>query len=300
MKTSVILCTKNRLDFVVRFTESLFIQTLLPNELVIVDSSDVSIFENRIFIDKVYRKAINHGIEVLNIKSKPGLTLQRNIGIENSKYDIVFFFDDDIILMEDFLHQIISVFESNQEFMGGMGEIINTPKMNLLQGVLNLYRKFFGLQQMHGDGRFNRSGFPRHPNGTNEFMQVEVLAGGLTAYKKEIFRKFKFDEYFSGYGAYEDVDFSSRVSREYKLFFQPEAKCIHAHADSGRMNEKELYKMYMKNFRYVFFKTFYKNSFINLIFHYWALIGYIILSKSTNEFSGKLVGLRQSIFLQGK
>jgi glycosyltransferase involved in cell wall biosynthesis len=51
MKTSVILCTKNRVDAVIRFTESLYNQIVLPDEFIVVDSSDEPLNTNKKFID---------------------------------------------------------------------------------------------------------------------------------------------------------------------------------------------------------------------------------------------------------
>ena len=51
MKTSVILCTKNRVDEVIRFAESLYNQTEPPDEFIIVDSCDEPLNANKKFID---------------------------------------------------------------------------------------------------------------------------------------------------------------------------------------------------------------------------------------------------------
>ena len=43
----------------------------------------------------------------------------------------------------------------------------------------------------------------------------------------KILKEFEFDEWFSGTGYNEDVDFSYRVSREYALYYLVKSGCIH-------------------------------------------------------------------------
>ena len=69
MKISVIICTRNRLDDVKKTLPSILAQTRLPNELIIVDSSD----EKKL---KVYLDALELPFSVRYFHTQPGLTLQ--------------------------------------------------------------------------------------------------------------------------------------------------------------------------------------------------------------------------------
>ena len=46
---------------------------------------------------------------------------------------------------------------------------------------------------------------------------------------KEVLKEFEFDEWYKGYALWEDVDFSYRVGKKYKLAVVAEAKVLHLH-----------------------------------------------------------------------
>ena len=294
MKTSVILCTKNRVNEVIRFTQSLYNQIELPDEFIIVDSSDEPLNSNKKFIDFLEKR--ENKIDFYYIHSKPGLTKQRNIGIREATGDTIYFFDDDVILEQDFLQKMNKTFNDNPDYVGGMGTFIGMPKLSTIGLLINLFKRFFLLQHDYGNGKFQKSGFPRHSYGTNKFKEVEVLGGGLTGYRKEVFYDFAFDENLTGYSYMEDLDFSRRVSYKYKLFFNPEAKVEHRHAEGGRGNISDRRKMYMVNHRYFSFKNFYSRNKLFIVFHWWSILGLIIYSlvfESKEATKGYLEGLKE-------
>lgn len=284
MNISVILCTRNRLPDVLSFLESLYGQTRLPEELIVVDSSDVPMDEQSEFVNAI--KA-HKGIKYIH--SRPGLTLQRNVGIEHCNGELFFFFDDDVVLNRNFLEIMVDTFETHPEYMGGMGTI-NGVKINKLS-FYYILKRIFLLQTDGGNGKFLLSGMPRHPYGTNEFKEVEVLGGGLSAYRRELFTKhgFKFDEALSGYASQEDVDFSRRVSRKWKLFFNPGARLDHNKTPAEMDRVYDNRKMYMVNFRYFYLKNFYPYAKWTLLFHWWAVLGLFVLG-FTAEANGTAKG----------
>ncbi len=80
---------------------------------------------------------------------------------------------------------------------------------------------------------------------------VEQIMGGVSSYKKEIFNKIRFSNYFEGYGLYEDADFSLRLAKIGKLYINTNAKLYHYHDDSGRPNKFKYGKMVVRNGWYV-------------------------------------------------
>ena len=91
---SVIIATSNRKNELLRCLKSIEEQTVSPDEVIVVDSSDnpeelhsLCTFHNGILMKYIYT-------------SDRSLTRQRNTGVNNSKGEIVFFFDDDIELDE--------------------------------------------------------------------------------------------------------------------------------------------------------------------------------------------------------
>jgi hypothetical protein len=48
---------------------------------------------------------------------------------------------------------------------------------------------------------------------SGKIYEVELLMGGVSSYRKEVFEKQQFSNYFEGYGLYEDADFALRVAK---------------------------------------------------------------------------------------
>jgi GT2 family glycosyltransferase len=75
--------------------------------------------------------------------------------------------------------------------------------------------------------------------------------GGITAYRKSLFRHISFSHYFEGYGLYEDYDFSIRASAYGKLITNTAARLEHHHEPAGRPNTYKYGKMVVTNGWYV-------------------------------------------------
>jgi len=100
LRTSVIIPTYNRPDDLEKCVESIIIQTVRPDELIIVDDGDLQ-------KQPLQQSCEEAGIGYIYFrKDKPGLTASRNAGIKLAGGDIVFFFDDDVVLFPDYVEQI--------------------------------------------------------------------------------------------------------------------------------------------------------------------------------------------------
>ena len=208
---SVILPTLNRPELVRNLLSSIEKQTILPDEIIVVDQSD-----NKATCDIL--NAWNHG----KIKKKyihrqvKSLILARHAGLDAcDKTDLVAFFDDDITLDPLFSENIIKVFidDSKEKYAGGMGTV---------QGWSYRPKPFqaFFLMPHEGSGRFLISGMQTYPHWKKEFCETEFLSGGCTFWRRKIIEKYRFDERICGTGHGDDVDVSFRISRDHKLFFQ--------------------------------------------------------------------------------
>lgn len=248
MDVSVIICTKDRTDDLIRCLDSLHYQTRLPDELIIVDAS-----QNNKTKDMVEQKKEHLPFDVIYGKTGSGLTRQRNTGIGLSQGKYVFFFDDDVILEQGFIEIICDTFYRFKELdVGGItGRIVNIPA---LPGSWDsLFKQLFFLSDL-GHGRVKLSGLPSIKI-SDESGFVESLSGGCTAYLKEVFDQFSFDENLKGYAYLEDVDFSYRVGRKYRLFYQPKARLRHYPSTYLKTDSKELRKMFVRHQAYLFHKN---------------------------------------------
>lgn len=88
---TILIPTKNRRVFLERALKSVFNQTVLPDEIVVVN--DGSIDDTKEFLEKI---AANHRIlKVINREKSGGVNTARNQGIGESSSDWIAFLDDD-------------------------------------------------------------------------------------------------------------------------------------------------------------------------------------------------------------
>lgn len=99
MKFSLILCTINRVKENEIFLNSLLLQTHKNFEVILVDQNN----DDRILpLVNQYKTHFN----IIHIKSLPGLSKSRNIGLKYVSGDFIAFPDDDCIYTDDLLEKV--------------------------------------------------------------------------------------------------------------------------------------------------------------------------------------------------
>jgi glycosyltransferase involved in cell wall biosynthesis len=323
---SVIIPTKDRYNDLSACLKSILKQTLPPKEIIIVYADIKKDIKSN--INKVISNLKNpDGIEIITIASKPGLTIQKNKGVVASRTSILFFFDDDVIIFNNFCEEIVSTFNkyTNINIGGIAGMIVNPSKRSSLQAINNpINKQFFQFMKnviyriistifflpIQKDGTFRASGHKTWPalNRSSDIIFVESLPGGITAYKKAIFEEYLFDEilsnngpyqdplYQGGYGPLEDVDFSYRVSRKYQNMLLKTAKCQHF---SKVIIQKQQYYFNRTRFQ-TYFYLYFKNSpkkLINQISFYLSILGLLLETLFPPNFKNKFKGAMDGILI---
>jgi GT2 family glycosyltransferase len=255
-------------------------QTIAPSELIIVDSSDVPLAEQQAFKELFAQQNFERSV-LIYLHTKPGLTYQRNRGIERASGEITYFFDDDTVLEPNYLEQMNQTFEQYPEYMAGLGDISNIPQNPSWK--YQLFRKFFLLPRQRASGNFTWSGLPTHPYGTKQFRKVEVLGGCCMAFRAGVLKQYKFDEQFKGYCYMEDCDIARRISYDYPLFFNPKARLQHLESPLARDKVLDNAAMFMYNYSYLFFKNFYPRNRLGIFAYCWSVLGLLIESLLVGE-----------------
>ncbi len=250
MRSSVIICTKDRCKDLVEHLASLKQQTRLPDEVIVVDASE----QEAQLTQKLLK---NYGYvfhRIQYIQMPPGLTRQRNVGVKACEGDIVFFFDDDTVLALDYIEKVMKVFEHDKD-----GQIGGT--IGRIKGVspskrwgIHWLQKWFYLASP-GDGRFKASGLPTWPHWSDEETNVEAVSGCQMSFRKCIIEKEPFDENLTKYCYMEDDDIGYRVSRHYKIRYIPDALCEHHVSPASRLKRRETARMLVVNQYYLFRKN---------------------------------------------
>ena len=102
---SVILNVYNGEKFISRCLESIINQTYKDIEIIIVNDAST---DNTLSIIKKYK---DKRIKIINNKNNLGLSLSRNIGIDNSKGDLLYFVDVDDYLELDALEYLYDLYK---------------------------------------------------------------------------------------------------------------------------------------------------------------------------------------------
>lgn len=216
LNISLIICTKDRPVDLKILLDSIQAQDEKPFQLIIVDGSDNPVED---VVDSFGEQL---KIEYYPLRP-PGLTRQRNFGISKLKpeTDWVGFLDDDLELCRGCLSDLRNFIQSHSS-LGGVGLKIKNqpnPKKSFL-------RELFLIDNFPG-GVVTLSGAAAPIRPYDESLEVEWLYGGATFWKKEVLDNYSFDEWYSGVGYCEDLDFSYRVSRNYKLMISANSECFH-------------------------------------------------------------------------
>ena len=270
MFVSLIICTYQRKEALLRLLKSIQNQSLYPNEILIIDGSLDSETEI-VFKDQVYPKLNYYKVD----QNNRGLTKQRNFGIDqlNKECEIICFLDDDTILHKDYFKNIKERFETDQTITGIGGLAINENRWKPItesfkyyskrhkvidgyfieEGYRNVVRNYLGLgaNQLPGVmpafSHGNSYGYPL----TGKAYEVDLLIGMSMSFRKKVTDAIKFSTYFEGYGLYEDADFSIRAQQFGKNVLDTQVLLEHHQHPSGRPNYFKYGKMVILNGWYV-------------------------------------------------
>lgn len=275
---SIIIPTFNRPVDLAETIDSILIQTVLPNEILIVgESSDLgteAIVKS--FASKFQSKSIDI-IYILNSR-QGGLTAARNMGVARSKGDVILFLDDDVILDKDFISGILNVYAlypNAKGVQGYWGDIIN---QSVSYKIVNGVNRSFLLFNTQRDKCAVMCSFNQiYPHPLTKIIECQWLSGCNHSYIRSIFDEFKYDEKLIRYALGEDLDFSYRIYKEYpnSLYITPHAKLFHKSAQVSKVLIKQLSYIRAIYSRYIFYKNI-DISMKSRVCFLWSRIGIII------------------------
>ncbi|MGL9780695.1 glycosyltransferase family 2 protein [Enterococcus faecium] len=277
----VIIPTKNRLYDLQNLINSIGIQTLLPKKIIIVDQSEKILHLNL--------SNIPSQVEIIHLHNNEisGLSAAKNYGISKSTSEIIFFFDDDLILDSDFFEKMIEHFVKNPEYIGICGRQKNSKSSKIKIFFFSLFHvgKFKDIRKKCNSGYIKE-----------ELVRTNILPGGITGYRREVFDNYLFDEVLVRYCLGEDMDFSYRVSQNNNLAFATNALALHNHSTVGRYDSVESFACKLAGYTY-FFKKNMTTSFLDRISYSMVKMGiyvdaivYTLMHKNLDAFRGIIKG----------
>jgi glycosyltransferase involved in cell wall biosynthesis len=305
LKISFVIPTLDRPQELKRLLDSFAVQTIKPNEIIIVDQSKTN---NKAIeqYNPVKSTGADHWAGNITIKYHTvdfqSLTKARNFGVKQATGDIIGFLDDDIVLDKDYLKNILSFFDSYPNAKGVQGLITNfeaghAQKVGgnkMMYRLYNLFAKVFLLNNSSTCNKLLKSGRNQYASRIKKVVNCEWLSG-IGNYRKEIFNEFTFDENLQGYALGEDKLFSYPIFQKHpnSLFMDPSIRCEHHHANFGRPQDEEWVRMKILYTYYLWEKLFYPQGFLAYLSYFWADIGDLLVvffSVLTRQNSFKFFG----------
>lgn len=295
---SAVIPTRNRPDDLLHAVESTIKQKRQPDELLIIDQSTDDISKKA--VSKLFVGLDTHiALKYILDASIAGLVAAKETAIAKSSGDLIMFLEDDVVLLEDYIANMEQGFIENSEMMGSCGLVVEVPVSNAYERLFHLFHR--------GIFHDERVGLHGNRNGSlKEMIPSSYLSGGLSAYRREVFERIRFDTK-NDFFMLEDINFSTRAVREFgreKFFINTTARLEHRMSAANRNRFKLRYDRKLREY-ICFYKlnSEQKSSFACLL---WLLAGLFLEAffeflKSFNfgplkgYFTGLFKGIRQKV-----
>ncbi len=229
-RLAFIVATKDRPDDLCRMLESLDTQTAPPDEIIVVDGSDNP-------VEAVVKSFPRLSLTYMKYYP-PSASGQRNAGLNVVSSDMthIGFLDDDIVIEKDACHNLRKLWQNAPPEVGGVSmNILNPPRFQASALKSTKLAKILGLYEARM-GRVMPSGFQTVIRTVMQDLYVDWLPSSATSWRREVLERFRFDEWYAGYSYLEDLDFSYRAGKSWRLVILADAEYSHYPGLSGRGN----------------------------------------------------------------
>ncbi len=269
LSVAVVIPTKNRPDDLDITVQTLLAQTVLPQQVIIVDQSSGDEGQTRVrdrfaALDPATRDRIS--LSYLRDTTLGGLTAARNRALREVHSDIVLFLDDDVELEADFIHEILAAYERCPGATGVSGIITSYSPPPL---AFRCWTRVFSRGPFHDDRQ------PVYWNSRNlasrSLVRVTRLGGGLMSFRMTAIAGCWFDENLTGACPGEDVEFTARLGAGAVLLIAPGARLIHKQTPVQRSGEHWLDR-YASTMWYLYLRNW-NHGIVNRVWFAWLNVG---------------------------
>lgn len=228
---SIIIVNWNARQYLEKCIKSLLAQTHKNFEIILVDNASTD--DSVEFVERNFPQ-----VNIIKNKENVGFAKGNNIGIENSKGDLLAFFNPDAVADKEWLSKLVSVIESSDKIGGVAGKLYYLDNKYGKNAVFCTWSKID----------------PYSANPTNFFhdepiSQVDYLTGAAMLLKRDVINKVGLldTDYFL---YFEETDLCARIIRAgYELIYVPNAIAWHAVSPSSS-SDKKIYFMERNRFRF--------------------------------------------------
>jgi GT2 family glycosyltransferase len=223
----------------------------LPNEIIVVDGSADRETDTQL---RLWMNGRSLPFRFKYVHSKPGLTHQKNVGVALSSGSFLYFLDDDTRPEAAYFREMRAVFNDDHEgVIAAVGGAI-TNEMDKPVSFRWRVRQALRLVQKKEPMRYDPSAISlpmalaKPFSGTKE---VDIVPGGASCFRREVFATERFSSFFEGYSNGEDVEMSLRVGKRFRLLWCGSARLTHYHAPGGRPPGFTRGRMDVRNRRFI-------------------------------------------------
>jgi len=269
---SVVIATRGRPDVLRETLESVARCDPAASEVIVVDGEESGSAE------PVAREA-----GVVYVRSRPGLTVQRNAGLDIARGVVVVFVDDDTELDPRLFAALADAYRDPQVL--GVTGPVSDRDLRRFGNMRSRWRRV--LPGGGREGSLTRYGYPRRVQDETRDQDVEYMLGGLMTARRDVAARLRFDERLVVYGLLKDEDFSYRLSRVGRVRFVPSVSVMHRNVGAARRRERarEFNRTVVVNRAYLFRKNFRRTPLARAQFA--MLVGVLAVHRAVNgEWSG--------------
>ena len=236
LTTSVITPTKNRPVFLAEAIRALLVQTVLPDELIVIDQSD----------DDRGRQQVTALIEGVPAAQRPrlvylldrsinGAAAARNVGFDRATGDIVICYDDDVVAEPAAIERLLSHYLTAPQLAGVAPVITNYAAPSRLRRA---YRRLFERGPFH-DERQPVYWFWRHYPGPTR-IPVRMFTGAMMSFRRDALGGIRHDARYRGASVGEDIDLCWALGRRGgRLAIATDARIVHNRAARPAVRPEE-------------------------------------------------------------
>jgi GT2 family glycosyltransferase len=249
VRTSLIIATKARPEQLAAALESAALALPAEGEVIVVDADPEGSAEPVVI--ELNRR--HPEVATRYIASAAGASLQRNIGIDAARGEVLVFTDDDCTFEWGLFEALLAAYR-DPTVVGATGRV-EGPQSDRLGA--NPHSRLRWLLVGGGrQGQMTSFGFRRPIVDLYQPRDVEYMPGTLMSARREVAAEVRFDEQLTNYSLGEDDDFSYRVSRHGRIRYEPSAVVYHHELGSRQMDRRKLDRLRVVNLTYLFHKNF--------------------------------------------
>lgn len=273
IKTSFIIPTLNRQEDLGTCLLSLTKNTVLPDEVIIIEQWNI---ENTRLITERFKKKLN--IQLLYSKEK-SWSKARNIWIDHSIGELLFFIDDDVTLDKKYIEIALSCFKNDKNILWvTWKDILHTTSINYLGRILG---SLFCISTIYDSSQILRSWHNTNYINCYEEKYIKSMPWCSMILRRNIFDEgIRFNNNFIRWSFWEDVYLSYRIYKKYwpkSLKYLPQLEYKHYFSTESRLPSTSLIRMKII-YRYIFWKNeVYDEKLFNLLCYLWSQVWLVLL-----------------------